>query len=76
MTTLTTPPCSAVAAKLFAEAAASDARLDAQRRALPSGDPGTPMTRTKDYRALYGALKDFHVAVLRETAPLPARPVE
>ena len=70
MTTLTTSPCSAVVARLFAEAAASDARLDEQRQALSAGDAGTPMLRTDDYRALYGALRDFHLAVSGETAML------
>ena len=68
MTTLTTSAFSAVTDKLFAEAATSDARLKEQMRA--SGDPGTPMTLTEDYRALYGSLKDFHLAVSRETAKL------
>ena len=68
MTTLTTSAFSAVTDKLFAEAATSDARLKDQMRA--SGDPGTPMTLTEDYRALYGSLKDFHLAVSRETAKL------
>lgn len=70
MTTLTTSPCSAVVARLFAEAAANDARLDEQRQALSAGDAGTPMLRTDDYRALYGALRDFHLAVSGETAML------
>lgn len=70
MTTLTTSPFSAVTAKLFADASASDARLKEQMRAVPSGDRGTPVTLTEDYRALYGSLKDFYLAVSRETAKL------
>ena len=68
MTTLTRSPFSAVTAKLFLEAAASDAQLKEQMRA--SRDPGTPITFPEDYRALYGSLKDFYLAVSRETANL------
>lgn len=70
MTTLTTSAFTAVTAKLFADASASDARLKEQMRAVPSGDRGTPVTLTEDYRALYGSLKEFHLAVSRETAKL------
>jgi predicted O-methyltransferase YrrM len=55
---------------LFAEADASDARLDEQRRALPASGRASSMTSTENYRALYGSLKDFHLAVSRETATL------
>lgn len=68
MTTLTDPPCSAVVARLFAESAASEARLQEQRRAPSSNS--APFAGTEDYRALYGRLKDFHLAVSRETATL------
>ena len=68
MTTLTRSPFSAVTAKLFLEAAASDTQLKEQMRA--SRDPGTPITFPEDYRALYGSLKDFYLAVSRETANL------
>lgn len=70
MTTLTTSRFSTVTAKLFADASASDTRLKEQMRATPSGDRGTPITLTEDYRALYASLKDFHLAVSRETAKL------
>ena len=68
MTTLMTSAFLAVTAKLFTEAAASDAQLKERMRA--SGAPGTPITLPEDYRALYGSLKDFHLAVSRETARL------
>lgn len=68
MTTLTSSPCSAVVARLFAEAEASDARLQARRRAPSPG--GAPSPGTEDYRALYGALKEFYLAVSKETAVL------
>lgn len=70
MTTLTSLPCSAVVARLFAEADASDARLEEQRRTLFPAQQGTSRPGSEDYRRLYGALKDFHLAVSRETATL------
>jgi predicted O-methyltransferase YrrM len=70
MNTLTTSPCSAVAARLFAEADASDARLREQRRLLPPNEQAKLTTSTEDYQALYRGLKDFHLAVSRETARL------
>jgi predicted O-methyltransferase YrrM len=69
MTTLTSPPCSAVLERMFAAAEAGDARLDEQRRALSPKERGELMTST-DYRTLYGALRDFHLAVSRQTATL------
>ena len=68
MTTLTDSAFATVTARLFAAAAASDARLEERRRALTPD--GTPLTTTEDYRALYAALKDFHLAVSKETATL------
>jgi predicted O-methyltransferase YrrM len=70
MNTLTTSPCSVVVARLFAEADASDARLEERRRALPASGLAASMTSTENYRALYGSLKDFHLAVSREAATL------
>jgi predicted O-methyltransferase YrrM len=70
MNTLTTPPCSNVVARLFAEANDSDARLAEQRRVLPSNERAKLMASTDNYRSLYEGLKDFHLAVSRETATL------
>ena len=70
MKTLTTHPCASVVARLFAEADESNARLDAQRRASPSSERAKLMTSTENYRSLYEGLKDFHLAVSRETAKL------
>ena len=70
MTTLTTSSFLAVTTKLFDDAAASDARLKQQMQASQPGGAGAPITLTEDYRALYGSLKDFHLAVSRETAKL------
>jgi len=70
MTTLTTPPCAAVLARLFAEADASEARLTDVARTLPERDRAMLMASNKDYHALYANLKDFYLAVSRETATL------
>jgi predicted O-methyltransferase YrrM len=70
MNTLATYPCSGVVARVFAEADDSDARLEERRRALPSGEHARLMTTTDSYQSFYGSLKDFHLAVSRETATL------
>ena len=69
-TTLTSPPCDAVVARLFAEADASDARLRERRRAMPQDQQPRLAAGNSDYRALYSELKDFYLAVSRETARL------
>jgi predicted O-methyltransferase YrrM len=51
---------------LFAEADASDARL----RELRQAQGARSMPDPQDHRALYSSLKDFHLAVSRETATL------
>jgi predicted O-methyltransferase YrrM len=70
MNTLTTHPCSDIVARLFAEADESSARLDDRRRALPSNELARSMTSSDDYRSFYEGLKEFHLAVSRETATL------
>jgi predicted O-methyltransferase YrrM len=70
MTTLTTPPCAAVVARLFAEADASDARLWDRTRTLPEKERARLMASNENYQALYASLKDFYLAVSRETATL------
>ena len=70
MTTLTTTPCADVLARLFAEADASEARLDEWTNALPAGERAELMARTGDIRHFYGRLKEFHLAVSRPTASL------
>jgi len=70
MTTLTTDPCAGVLARLFAEAEASDARLDEWREALPASERAELMAGAGNFRQLYGRLKDFHLAVSRSTASL------
>ncbi|MFZ0009586.1 MAG: O-methyltransferase [Steroidobacteraceae bacterium] len=70
MNTLTTYPCSGVVTRVFAEADDSDARLEEQRRAIPPNEHARLMTTTDSYQSLYDGLKDFHLAVSRETAKL------
>jgi predicted O-methyltransferase YrrM len=70
MTTLTTAAYSKVVARLFAEADASEAALEKQRDALSPQELGRLMGSTDEYRSFYGRLKDFHLAVSRETATL------
>jgi predicted O-methyltransferase YrrM len=57
-------------ARLFAEADASAAALQAQRDALSPQELAWLMGGTENYQSLYGRLKDFHLAVSRETATL------
>lgn len=70
MTTLTNPACAAVVAKLLAAADLSDAALHAQRDALTPQEQARFMAGAENYRAFYGSLKEFHLAVSRETATL------
>jgi predicted O-methyltransferase YrrM len=70
MATLTSPPCAAVVARLFAEADASEARLEERTRTLPAKERAKLMASNDDYQALYASLKDFHLAVSAETATL------
>jgi predicted O-methyltransferase YrrM len=70
VTTLTTPACATVVAKLFADADASDSTLHAQRDALSPQEQARFMVGAENYRAFYGRLKEFYLAVSRETATL------
>jgi predicted O-methyltransferase YrrM len=70
MTTLTTPVCAAVAARLFAEATASETTLEQRYNALSPQEQARFVPSNEDYRMLYQNLKDFHLAVSRETAVL------
>ena len=69
MTALTTSPCAAVVARLFAEAQASDERLEVQRRTVPDEQLDALLSGA-DYKRLYGALKTFHLAASPNTAML------
>jgi predicted O-methyltransferase YrrM len=70
MTTLSSPPVSILLARLFADAQASDAILKQKVASLSPGERASMMTGTPDYQALYSRLKNFHLAVSRETGPL------
>jgi predicted O-methyltransferase YrrM len=70
MTTLTTLPCAAVVARLFTEAAATDAKLWERTRTLPETERAKLTASNPDYRALYVSLKDFYLSVSPETASL------
>jgi predicted O-methyltransferase YrrM len=70
MTTLNTPPVSTLLARLFADAQRTDATLE-QKLATLSPDERTKLiSGATDYQALYSRMKDFHLAVSRETGTL------
>jgi predicted O-methyltransferase YrrM len=70
MNTLTTSPCADIVARLFAEADETSARLEERRSALTSSEHARLMAGSEDYQSFYEGLKDFHLAVSRETATL------
>src|SRR5262249_40239767 len=70
MTTLTTLPCAAVVARLFAEADASNTDLNERAQSLSPTELQAMMPDNPDYQTLYVKLKDFYLAVSRETATL------
>jgi len=70
MSTLLNPPLSTLLTNLFADADASDAALQRQRAALSDEDRDRMMTNPNDYHALYTSMKDFHLAVSRETGSM------
>ncbi len=69
MSTLTTPPVSTLLSRLFADAAVSDATLQAMRSSAPADQAGMHAA-SSDYRAFYGRLKHAHLAVSAETGKL------
>lgn len=70
MTTLLTPPVSAVLDRLFADAQATDAILDQKIAKLTPEEQAKLTPGAADYRELYSRMKDFHLAVSRETGTL------
>jgi predicted O-methyltransferase YrrM len=70
MTTLITPPLSTLLARLFADAQATDATLKQKAATLSPEEHAKLMTSATDYQALYRRMKDFHLAVSRETGTL------
>ena len=70
MTTLMTAPVSILLARLFADAQATDATLEREVAKLSPDERTKLMTNATDYPALYSRMKDFHLAVSRETGTL------
>ena len=70
MTTLLNPPLSTLLTSLFADADVTDAALQRQRANLSDEDRARMMTNPDGYRALYSSMKDFHLAVSRETGTM------
>ncbi len=70
MTTLMTPPVSTLLARLFADAQRTDDALEQKLATLSPDDRAKLITGATDYRAVYSRMKDFHLAVSRETGTL------
>jgi predicted O-methyltransferase YrrM len=70
MTTFLKPPLSTLLTGLFGDADATDAALQRQRAGLSDEDRARMMTNPDDYRAFYSSMKDFHLAVSRETGAM------
>jgi predicted O-methyltransferase YrrM len=70
MTTLLSPPLSALLSRLFADAQATDAILEEKTAALPPEELARLMSSATEYQALYSRMKDFHLAVSRGTGTL------
>jgi predicted O-methyltransferase YrrM len=70
MTTLQTQAFSTVTDRLFSEATASETTLKERYDALSPHEQARFVPSNEDYRMLYQNLKDFHLAVSRETATL------
>jgi predicted O-methyltransferase YrrM len=70
MTPLLTPLVSILLARLFADAQATDAILGQKTATMSPEELAKLMTTATDYQALYSRMKDFHLAVSRETGTL------
>ncbi len=70
MTILTTTPLAPLLDRLFDEADASAAQVEAAIAALPEGERTRLMRSKTNYRELYGRLKDAPLAVSRQTGAL------
>jgi len=70
MSTLTTAPLAPLLDRLFAEAEATSPALDRAVAALAPIERARLMRSKTEYRNLYGQLKDFPLAVSRETGTL------
>src|ERR1700761_9246035 len=70
MNTLAIPAFSNLLDRLFADDQASRAALEARVGALPKDQRDAFYAGMRDYKNFYGAVKDVHLAVSRETARL------
>jgi predicted O-methyltransferase YrrM len=70
MTTLITPPVSTVLARLLDDAQRTDATLEQKLATLSPEERAKLITGANDYQAVYSRMKDFHLAVSRETGVL------
>jgi predicted O-methyltransferase YrrM len=70
MTTLTTAPLAPLLRRLFQEARASEAELEAATATLSKEELARLMQSKTEYREFYGRLKDAPLAVSRETGQL------
>jgi len=70
MTTLTTTPLEPLLDRLFDEAAAASVELQAAVADIPDAEQARLMQSKTDYVDLYGRLKNFPLAVSRETGAL------
>jgi predicted O-methyltransferase YrrM len=70
MTTLTTAPLAPLLGRLFREAEASEAELEAATATLSEGELARLMQSKTEYREFYGRLKDAPLAVSRQTGSL------
>jgi predicted O-methyltransferase YrrM len=70
MATLTSAPLAPLLDRLFEEAEASEAEVEAAAAALSREERARLMQSKTEYRDLYGRMKDAPLAVSRETASL------
>ncbi|HVJ41631.1 MAG TPA: class I SAM-dependent methyltransferase [Dongiaceae bacterium] len=68
--TLTAAPLAPLLQKLFADAAATAARMETDIADLSEAELAEMMRSKTDYRALYARAKEYHLAVSPETARL------
>jgi predicted O-methyltransferase YrrM len=69
MSTLITSPLAPLLSRLFADAAASTAKLHQERASVPA-DEVSRRARSSDYRAFYTQHKEYHLAVSPQTGTL------
>lgn len=70
MTTLTTPPVATLLAQLFKDAEQSSAVLQQMSANMSAEERSRLMTSKTEYLVMYERMKEFHLAVSKETAHL------